>query len=415
MGMTVTEKIIAANSGQDAVSAGDIAVVDVALACIDDIQFSIFQQRLRDLGDRILAPERVLLIADHYLPPSGVDEAQIVRSLDLFGRERGLPTMLRDGIKHPVFIEKRLARPGSILVATDSHTNTAGAVSAVAVALGPTDVAAVFATGRTWLRVPASIRFEIDGVLPPFVLPSDVAFTLLGTYGREFATYRAIEWAGSTIEAMDLSGRMTLCNLTTEFGAKSGIVSADAVTEEYAGDMEGAAFYRSDPDAAYERVLRHDAAAFEPVVAAPPSPANVHAVTEFRGTHIDQAYLGSCTHGTLEDMHRAADVLRGRRIHPNVRMIVTPPTQLVYEAALRDGTLSALVDAGATVTSPGCGSCPGMHEGTLADGEVRISTQNRNFIGRSGHPGSQVYLASPITVAAAAIAGEIVHPADVAR
>jgi homoaconitate hydratase family protein len=415
MSMTVTEKIIARHAGKNDVSPGDLVIVDVDLACIDDVQFMIFHDRFNRLGGQIRNPERVLVIADHYLPPSGVDEAQVVWSLAQFGRSRGLRTLLRDGIKHPVFIEKRMAIPGSILVATDSHTNTAGSVAALAVALGPSDVAAVFATGKTWMRVPATIRFELSGELPAAVLPMDVGLSLLGHYGREFANYRSIEWVGDTIERMRLPGRMTLCNLTTEFGAKNGIVPADAITKEYATDMEDeAVFLRSDSGARYEAVYKHDANDFRPVVAVPPNPSNVYPVEELGGTKVDQAYIGSCTHGTLEDLHLAASVLRGRTVHPRVRLIVTPATQQAYEAAIADGTMAVFAAAGGTITSPGCGSCPGVHEGTLADGEVRISTQNRNFVGRSGHPGSNVYLASPLTVAAAAIAGEIVDPRDVA-
>ena len=409
----MTEKIIARHAGCERVAPGDLVVVEVDLACIDDVQFFIFRDRLRDLGDQIRHPQKVLLIADHYTPPSGVDEASVVSALGRFGKERDLLTLLSDGVKHPVFIERKLVRPGGILVATDSHTNTGGSVTALAMALGPSDMAAVFATGKTWLRVPSTIRFEINGSLAAGVLPMDVGLTLLGRYGREYAIYKAIEWTGDTIRGLDLSGRMTLCNLTTEFGSKNGIVPADDVTRTYAQGIDGEVeFLNSDSDAEYEAVHTHSASEFEPVVAAPSSPANVHPVSEFRGTRIDQAYLGTCTHGTLEDLHYAAQVLKDRRVHPNVKLLVTPATQRVYRAALNDGTLSVFVEAGATICSPGCGSCPGVHEGTLSDGEVRISTQNRNFVGRSGHPRSQVYLASPITVAAAAVAGEIVSAGE---
>ncbi len=414
MGMTVTEKIIARHAGRESVRPGDVVVVDVDLACIDDVQFSIFQRQLQELGGVIRYPDRVILMADHYSPPSGLDEARIVHGLSLFARERGLRTTGVEGIKHPLFIERRLILPSQILVATDSHTNTAGAVTALAVALGPSDVAAVFATGQTWLRVPECIRLEIDGELHRDVLPMDVGLTLLGRFGREFASYRTIEWAGGTIRRMGLAGRLTLCNLSTEFGAKNGIVEADDLTRRYAGGASASCDDMvSDLDAEYASVFELRAEDFGPVIAAPSSPANVHPVRDLTGTRIDQAYLGTCTHSTLEDLHVAAAVLRGRKVSPGVRLLVTPATQAVYNGALKDGTLAVFADAGGTICSPGCGSCPGMHEGTLAEGEVRISTQNRNFAGRSGHPGSQVYLASPLTVAAAAVAGHIVEASDV--
>lgn len=412
--MTVTEKIIARHAGRESVRPGDVVVVDVDLACIDDVQFSILQRRLQELGGVIRHPDRVILMADHYSPPSGLDEARIVRGLNVFARERGLRTTGVEGIKHPVFIERRMILPGQVLVATDSHTNTAGAVTALAAALGPSDVAAVFATGQTWLRVPECIRFEIDGELRSDVLPMDVGLALLGRFGREFANYRTIEWAGSTIRGLGLSGRLTLCNLSTEFGAKNGIVEADDVTRAYAREASASCDDMvSDPDAEYASRFELRAADFGPVIAAPSSPANVHPVRDLVGTRIDQAYLGTCTHSTLEDLHVAASVLRGRKVSPGVRLLVTPATQAVYNRALADGTLTVFAEAGGTICSPGCGSCPGMHEGTLAEGEVRISTQNRNFVGRSGHPSSHVYLASPLTVAAAAVAGHIVELSEV--
>lgn len=412
MGMTVTEKILAAHAHQPTVRPGDVVVVDVDAACVDDVQFHIFRNRLREMGDVIRDPDRMLLVADHYTPPVGLAEAAVVGALGQFGRERGIRTFLREGIKHPLLIEEGIARPGDLIVATDSHTNTAGAVGAFAAALGPTDMAALAVTGRTWLRVPPTIRLEIDGTLPPYVLAVDVALAVLADFGLGFADYRAVEWTGDTVRDLGLNGRMTLCNLTTEFGAKNGIVEPRTGTGT-AGGPDAPAGPHSDTDAVFESVHHYDAAAFGPVVAVPPSPANVHPVSTVAGTRIDQAYLGSCTHGSIEDLRMAATVLRGRRVHPDVELLVTPPTRRVYEAALRDGTMEALAASGATICAPGCGSCPGIHAGTLAKGQVRISTQSRNFVGRSGHPDSLVYLGSPLVVAAAAVAGVITHPADV--
>lgn len=409
--MTVTEKIIARHAHRRSVAPGELVLADVDLACADDVQFFLFRERLRLLGDRLADPDKVVLAADHYSPPSGASEAGIVSALSEFGREHGI-AILADGIKHPVFIEQRRAVPGQLLVASDSHTNTAGAVGTLAVSLGPTDIAAAGATGRTWLRVPASVRLDLAGPLRPGVLPMDVGLFLLGTYGRTWATYKAIEWSGTLMRSLDLSGRMTLCNLTTEFGAKNGIVPSDEQTRAYAEGLQGSTFDASDPDAGYLEEHHHDLTELEPQVAVPPSPDNVSPVSQLAGTPITQAYIGSCTHGTLQDLRRAAGVLANRKSHPTVSLLVTPASKQVYDQALDDGTLKTLVAAGATICPPGCGSCPGMHQGTLAEGDVRISTQNRNFPGRSGHLNAQIYLASPETVAASAVAGAIVSARD---
>ncbi len=408
MGMTITEKILARRSHRDRVGPGELVVVDVDLASIDDVQFSIFAETFERLGGRAWDSERAIAISDHYMPASGLEEAEIVRGLVAFSREHGLRAVTDYGIKHQFFIDSGLVRAGDILVATDSHTNTSGAVGALAVALGPTDVAAVFATGKTWMRVPPTIRFEIEGELPRGVMAMDVGLTLLGEHGRHAATYKTIEWAGSAVRGMDLPGRMTLCNLSTEFGAKNGIVAVDEVTRRHHAALgKPCPELASDLDAAFEAVHRYDAGSFESVVAMPPNPANVHPLREVRCVRVDQAYLGSCTHGTIEDLRVAADVLRGRHVHNDVRLLVTPSTMREYRLAMAEGLLAVFANAGAIICSPGCGSCPGIHEGTLARGEVRISTQNRNFRGRSGHSESQVYLASPATVAASALAGEI--------
>lgn len=416
MGMTATEKILARRSGQERVRAGEVVVVDVDTAAIDDVQFDIFRGTFERLGGRVWNARRAILIADHYTPPSGIEEATIVRTLLDYGRTRGLRTIAAAGIKHQVFLEEGLIGPGQLLVATDSHTNTAGAVGSFAVALGPTDVAAVFVTGKTWLRVPPTIRFEIEGELRPGVTAMDLGLTLLGEHGRHRATYKAIEWAGSAIRALGLPGRMTLCNLSTEFGAKNGIVPTDDVTRRYAKDHGLEPFAAvSDADAEFEAVYPYRAEDFEPVVAEPPSPANVRPARSLQDLAIHQAYLGSCTHGSIEDLRAAARVLRGHRVKEGVALLVTPATRRVYQAAMREGLFDIFIDAGGTICSPGCGSCPGMHEGTLAEGEVRISTQNRNFAGRSGHPKSRIILASPETVAASAIVGKVACAEDVSH
>jgi 3-isopropylmalate/(R)-2-methylmalate dehydratase large subunit len=261
MSMTITEKILAAHAHLPSVHVGDVIVADVDIACIDDIQFRIFCKRLADMGDTIGDPDRMLIVADHYTPPVGLDEAGLVGALARFGRERGIRTITTDGIKHQVMIEQRLARPGALVVATDSHTNTAGAVGAFATALGPTDLAAVAVTGKTWLRVPGTIRFEIDGTLPPYVFAMDVGLTLLAEFGLGFADYKTVEWSGSMIRGLGLNGRMTLCNLTTELGAKNGIIEPDHQTMRWLPARDDGELFKlySDPDANFAAIYRYAA------------------------------------------------------------------------------------------------------------------------------------------------------------
>jgi 3-isopropylmalate/(R)-2-methylmalate dehydratase large subunit len=379
--------------------------VRVDWACIDDVQWPIFKRVFEDLGGQIFDPERVITVVDHYLPASTIDQAETVNELRTFTRAHRLPHgFFTEGVKHQVFIEEGLIRPGDLLVATDSHTPTAGAVGAIGLAVGATEVAAAFVHGTIWLRVPQTIRIVLSGALPPMVYAKDVALAILGREGVRFGNYRVLEFDGPALSRMGLTERMTLANMGTEMGAKA------TMTAPPAGEPRPLA---SDPDAIFEREIHVDVGTLVPLVAAPHLPSNVDAVTAFQGVGVDQAFVGSCANATYDDLRVAAGIVSGRRIARSVEMIVTPSSMRAYRRALADGVIDTLLAAGALVTNPGCGACPGLHMGVLGAGQVRISSQNRNFIGRAGHRDARIYLASPAVVAASALTGRITDPREV--
>jgi 3-isopropylmalate dehydratase large subunit len=412
MGQTAVEKILSAHADNRPLHPGELVWAKVDWACIDDVQWPIFKGAFAELGGTVFNREKVIIIADHYSPPSTVDEAHTVGELREFARKHEiLHAFFDQGVKHQVFIESGLVGPGDLLVATDSHTPTAGAVGAIGIALGPTEVAGAFVHGEVWLRVPGTIRILLRGTLPPMVFAKDIALYILQREGTRFGNYRVIEFAGPAAERMTLSERMTLCNMATEMGAKATMfVPPQGSPPWHEGSRKPVV---SDLDAVFEREIQVDVGTLEPLVAAPPSPSNVDVVTKFRDVKIDQAFIGSCANATYEDLVIAAEILRGSRVAKGVQFIVTPSSVSAYRRALKEGILEVLLSAGAVVTNPGCGACPGLHMGVLGPGQVRISSQNRNFIGRGGHPSSQIYLASPAVVAASAITGHITDPREV--
>jgi homoaconitate hydratase family protein len=415
MGMTVTEKILAKKSGKDKVEPGEILMCRVDYGCIDE-QFRIFQAAFDRIADKVWDAERALAIADHYLPPSSVDQAETVKLMKEFAHTKGMRLFTQDGIKHPIFREQGYALPGTLLTGTDSHTNTAGAFGSLAIAVGPTDMAAIFKTGEIWLKVPTNIKIEFDGDFPPMVSAKDAALMLQAEHGLDGARYKAIEYAGSTVHRMSLDERMTLCNMSTEMGAKNGIVAPDELTIAYAQEI-GRPFevYQSDPDAVFESVFKYDVSKLQPLVAPPFSSVNAVPVSEAEGVRVNQALIGTCTNGYLEHLEMAAEILRGKKIKPGVLLLVIPASRQIYHAALEKGLLKVFSEAGAVICNPNCGPCAGMHQGILGSEEVMISSQNRNFTGRNGPPDSKVYLASPTTVAASALEGKIANPQKYAR
>lgn len=416
MGQTAVEKILAAHAGGRPVRPGELVWARVDWACIDDVQWPIFKGVFAELGGTLFDRERAITIADHYLPPSTVDQAETVAELRAFTLTHQLPHgFFEEGIKHQVFIEAGLVGPGDLLVATDSHTPTAGAVGAIGIAVGPTEVAAAFVFGEVWLRVPQTIRIALTGTLPRMVFAKDVALHVLHREGTRFGTYRVLEFSGPVVERMDLAERLTLCNMGTEMGAKATMLvpREEDVRRAPKSGLRQAVPVSSDPDASFEREIRIDVSGLEPLVAAPHLPSNVDAVSKFRDVRVDQAFIGSCANATFEDLALAARFLKGAHVAPGVQMIVTPASIGTYRRALAEGLIETFVRAGAVVTNPGCGSCAGVHFGVLGPRQVRISSQNRNFIGRSGHPSSSIYLASPAVVAASAITGRITDPREV--
>jgi len=406
MGQTAVQKILSAHAGGRPLRPGELVWVPVDWACIDDVQWPIFKQAFADLGGTIKYPDRVITIADHYLPPSTIDQAETVAELRAFTRAHDLAHgFFEEGVKHQVFVEAGLLKPGDLLVATDSHTPTAGAAGTIGIAMGPTEVAGAFAFGDVWLRVPHTIRVVLDGRLPRMVFAKDVALSMLGREGTRFGNYRVLEFSGSALDGMSLSDRMTLCNMGTEMGAKATMAAPEA---------HECALVVSDPDAEFEREIHVDVATLEPLVAAPSSPSNVDAVSAFRDVKVDQAFIGSCANATYDDLAVVALILRGRRVASGVQLIVTPSSIGAYRRAMAEGIVDTLLDANAVVTNPGCGACAGLHSGVLGPGQVRISSQNRNFVGRSGHRDAHIYLASPAVVAASAITGHISDPREVA-
>ena len=419
MGMTITEKILAVHAGLEEVVPGQIinAQVDVALG--NDITAPLAIQAFREMGAaKVFDKDKVILVPDHFTPNKDIQSAEQCRLIRDFAREQELTYYLevgRMGIEHALLPEMGLVGPGYLVIGADSHTCTYGALGAFATGVGSTDLAAAMATGEIWLRVPETIKFIYSGRRRPWVGGKDLILYTIGAIGVDGALYKAMEFTGEAIDTLEMSGRLTMANMAIEAGGKNGIFHPDEITLQYLkGRLDtGYTLYHSDEDASYTEIKEFDVATLEPQVACPPSPAHVKGVRELDGISIDQAVIGSCTNGRLEDLRLAAEIIRGKKVAPYVRLIVIPATQEIYLQSLREGLLEVFVEAGGAVSTPTCGPCLGGHMGVLGSGEVAIATTNRNFVGRMGHPRSQVYLANPAVAAASAIKGKIVHPEEV--
>ena len=416
MGMTITEKILAEHSGKDRVEPGEIVNCRVDLALGNDITAPLAIKAFYEVGAKeVFDPERVVLVPDHFTPNKDIPSAEQCKVLREFARRhriRHYYEVGRMGIEHALLPELGLVKPGDLVIGADSHTCTYGALGAFATGVGSTDLAACLVTGEVWLRVPESMKFIYYGRPKPWVGGKDLILYTIGRIGVEGARYRAMEFEGEAIRAMGMAGRLTMANMAIEAGAKNGIFTPDEVTRSYLTErgVEDYRVYQSDPDASYAEVWEFDASGIEPQVACPSSPGNVKPVQELSGLEIDQAVIGSCTNGRIEDLREAARVIRGKKVAPYVRLIVIPATQGVYLQALKEGLIEAFIEAGAVVSTPTCGPCLGGHMGVLAEGERAIATTNRNFVGRMGHPRSEVYLSNPAVAAASAVKGRIAHP-----
>jgi len=414
--MNLVEKILARASGRKEVHPGEIVEAEVDMAMVNDITGPLAVESFRKMGlKRVWNPEKIVVVLDHQVPAESVNSANLHKVMRSFAEDQGIRRFYDvgvGGVCHQVMVEEGHVTPGSLIVGADSHTCTYGALGAFGTGIGSTEMAAVFATGKLWFRVPEAFKVEVNGQLRKLVTPKDLILHIVGTIKADGAIYKALEFTGEAVSNMSVSGRMTLCNMAVEMGAKTGIVEADEKVLEY---LKGRAELKdalpsSDENAEYEKTLEIDASELEPQVAAPYSVDNVKPVSEVQGTPIDQAFLGSCTNGRLEDLELAARLIQGKKVHRNVRFIVQPASRKIYLEALRKGLIEIFLKAGAYVGGPSCGPCFGGHIGVLGSGEVCISSSNRNFRGRMGAKDGKIYLASPATVAASAVKGEITDP-----
>ena len=413
MGETVIEKIIRNNVGH-AVKPGDIVTVNVDRVMIHDIFIPFVAEKFEEMGfQKLWDPDKVVLIYDHLVPASQLDDTRHFHEGDAFAEKYGMKNVHRsDGICHQLMTEAGYVKPGNIVFGTDSHTTTYGCVGAFSSGIGYTEMASILGTGTMWIKVPETIKVVIDGELPENVMSKDVILRLIGDLGADGATYRALEFTGSAVEKMSVASRMTIANMAIEAGAKCALFTPDEKTAEYC-EIELDEFQKSlvgDDDAAYLKTITYRAENLVPVMACPSQVDKIRDVSTLEGTEIDQVFIGSCTNGRLEDLAAAAEVLKGKKVADYVKLIVTPASRKIYRQAIELGILDTLAEAGAMITHPGCGLCCGRAGGILTDGERVVATNNRNFLGRMGTSKVEIYLASPKTAAACAVAGKIVSP-----
>ena len=415
--MTMAEKILAAHAGLDEVRPGQLIECDLDLVLANDVTAPIAIKTVRRITDEVFDPDKVVLVPDHYVPNKDIKSAQQAKIVRDFAREQGISHYYElgcMGIEHALLPEQGVVGAGDLVIGADSHTCTYGALGAFSTGVGSTDAGVGMAVGKAWFKVPETILFKIDGQLAPGVSGKDVILHIIGLIGVDGALYKAMEFTGSAIEGLPMDERMTISNMAIEAGGKAGLIPVDDVTRAYLDgrtERPYAAYY-SDPDAEFAQVIEIDAADIVPTVAFPHLPSNTRPVAEARHVKIDQAVIGSCTNGRLEDMRQAAAVLRGRTVHPDVRCIVIPATQKVYRQCMEEGLMEVFLDANCAVSTPTCGPCLGGHMGILAAGERAVATTNRNFVGRMGDPESEVYLVSPAVAAASAVLGRIGLPED---
>ncbi len=416
--MNITEKILAKASGKSSVSPGEIVDANVDKIMVHDLTGPLAVQAFKKIGvSKVWDNQKVVVILDHQIPAESVKAAELHKTMRQFAKEQNLKIydVGRGGICHQVMPEQGHVLPGTIIVGADSHTCTYGAFGAFATGIGSTEAAAVFATGKMWLKVPEAIKINVTGNFQKYVTPKDLILAIIGKLSVDGAIYKSAEFTGPTMKEMSIAGRMTVCNMAVEMGAKNGIVEPDETTRQFlqsrvTGDLPDFAALASDKDASYERTVEFDVSNMPSQVACPSSVDNVKAASEVGDVEVDQVFIGSCTNGRLEDLRLAAQIMKGKKVKDGVRALVIPASQEVYMQALKEGLNEIFTQAGAVVCGSACGPCLGGHIGLLAADEVCISTSNRNFIGRMGSPKASVYLASPATVAASAITGKITDP-----
>ncbi|MEW5766270.1 MAG: 3-isopropylmalate dehydratase large subunit [bacterium] len=419
MGKTIAEKILGAHLNRE-VSPGELIECPVDIALGNDITAPLAITEFEKVGaKRVFDPERVILVPDHFAPNKDIKSAEQCKILREFAKRQDLKYYFevgRMGIEHALLPEQGLVLPGDVIIGADSHTCTYGALGAFAAGVGSTDLAAAMATGELWFKVPESIRFIYYGQTGKWVGGKDLILYTIGQIGVDGALYQAMEFTGEAISSLPMSDRLTMCNMAIEAGGKAGIIEPDEITLSYVRNRAKREWkvYHSDSDAVYAKVYEFNAANIEPQVAFPHLPSNTKPISEVGHIEIDQAVIGSCTNGRLDDLREAAQVLKGHKAHPDVRLIVIPATQHIYQQALKEGLIEIFLAAEAVVSTPTCGPCLGGYMGVLAEGERAIATTNRNFAGRMGHPRSEIYLSNPAVTAASAILGRIAGPAEMA-
>ncbi|HOQ16033.1 MAG TPA: 3-isopropylmalate dehydratase large subunit [Defluviitaleaceae bacterium] len=418
MGMTMTQKILAAHAGLDSVKAGQLIEANLDLVLGNDITTPVAVKEFRKIGvDKVFDKSKVAIVPDHFTPNKDIKAAEQCKFIREFAYEKGIENYFEVGemgIEHALIPEKGLVVAGDVVIGADSHTCTYGALGAFSTGIGSTDMAAGMATGKAWFKVPAALKFVLKGKMSKWVSGKDVILHIIGMIGVDGALYKSMEFAGDGIASLTMDDRFTIANMAIEAGAKNGIFPVDEKTIEYMKEHSTREYkiYEADEDAEYEKVYEIDLSKIRPTVAFPHLPENTRTIDEVGDIKIDQVVIGSCTNGRMEDLRVAAKILRGRKVAKGVRCIVFPGTQNIYLQALKEGLVEDIVKAGAVFSTPTCGPCLGGHMGILAKGERAVSTTNRNFVGRMGHPESEVYLASPAVAAASAITGKITNPED---
>jgi 3-isopropylmalate/(R)-2-methylmalate dehydratase large subunit len=418
VGNTITEKILMAHTDLKEISAGQLLNAKVDIALGNDITAPIAIKEFRKAqGKKVFDKDKIALVLDHFTPNKDINSAQQCKFIREFAIEQQITHFFEAGqvgVEHALLPEKGIVLPGDLVIGADSHTCTYGALGAFATGVGSTDLAAAMLTGELWFKVPQSIKFVINGKMPKWVSGKDLILNIIGRIGVDGALYQAMEFTGETISKLPMADRLSMANMAIEAGAKNGIFGPDAITKDY---VEGRAkrpykFYESDADAVYADTIEIDASKLEPQIAFPHLPSNVKGVSLAGNVKIDQSLIGSCTNGRIEDLRIAAQIFKNRKASSNVRLIVVPATPFIYKQALQEGLLEIFLNAGAVISPPSCGACLGGHLGILAEGERAIATTNRNFVGRMGHPKSEVYLASPAVAAASAVLGRIASPEE---
>jgi len=415
MGKTIAEKIFSNHTNKD-VKAGDIVIAKLDALMGQDGTSPLAIKVFEELGGtRVINPEKVLLVMDHSVPPPNEGVANLHKLMREFAEKYGTQiTEFGEGVCHQVFMERGLATPGSLVIGADSHTCTYGALNCFSTGVGSSELAAAMYTGKLWFKVPSTVKININGKLPKGVVSKDIILYLVGYFKADGLTYKAIEFDGETIRDLSIDGRATITNMVVEMGAKAGIMPFDEKTKEFFKNI-GIVInngIEADKDAEYESIYNFDISNLEPQVALPHTVDNVYPISQIEKIKIHEAFIGTCTNGRLEDLRYAAQILKGKKVNKNVKLIITPASKRIYMQALKEGLIETFLNAGAIVTNPGCGPCVGTHQGVPADGENVISTANRNFKGRMGNNKALIHLASPLTVAASAIKGEITDPRE---